>query len=545
MSPIPRAPSLRQHNVVVISDLHLGEDLSVDASEQTRRDVAMASAAAADFIAHLTQRRADGLPWRLVINGDLLDFLSIHVSPSDPRLASQKELGGFGPRDRLAHGAGRVPAASAIRVDMIAERHAPFFRALARFLQAGNRVDFIAGNHDREISHPLVAERVRAALRAQGAREQDLTERAQFHDWFVHEPGLAWIEHGHQYDEQCSFEHNLAPLDARGEVIANIDTVSVRYLGSVASVDPHSTEEWTFGGYLRYGISLGPRHLVRLLAGYARFVYGLWQTSKASRALLARRRRAGQHERRLADLAEERGIPVEKLRAIDELRRIPVTRSMGRVCRLLMIDRMLLSLATMFVAMVVALWGGWPVGFLGALATLVAGYVVGEATSRRIPRDPSMALATVPDRIRKASGLPVVVFGHTHQAVRMPLTDDGVYINGGTWLPAIRPGLLRAFTHVVVVRGKHGPEVQLRQWRDGRSRPFVPEPDALPILVPAHVAPAHAPAAAPEPVHVGGVRVAAAAAAAVAVATVAPVNATAATGERPSPATTTQTLRLK
>src|SRR5688572_15114358 len=51
------------YNVVVISDLHLGEDLSIDASEQSRRDVAMASAAAADFLIHLTQRRVDGLPW--------------------------------------------------------------------------------------------------------------------------------------------------------------------------------------------------------------------------------------------------------------------------------------------------------------------------------------------------------------------------------------------------------------------------------------------------------------------------------------------------
>jgi len=535
MSPIPTLTSLRKHNVVVISDLHLGEDLSVDASEQTRRDVAMASKAAADFVAHLTQRRADGLPWRLVVNGDMLDFLSVHVSESDPRLAGQRELGGLGPRDRRNHGAGRIPAASAIRVDMIAEQHAPFFAALARFVQAGNRLDVIAGNHDREVTHPLVADRVRVALRGHGAREQDLVARLEFHDWFVHEPGLAWIEHGHQYDEQCSFEHNLAPLDARGEVIANIDTVSVRYLG-VASVDPHSTEEWTFGGYLRYALSLGPHGLVRLFFGYLRWMYGLWLASRAHRELAPRRRRASQHELRLAELAEERGIPLEKLRAIDELRRIPVTRSLARVFRLLMIDRLLLSFATALVAMVIALWGGWPWGFLGGAAAMLAGYAVGEATARRVPRDPSMALAMVPDRIRRASGLPVVVFGHTHQAAHVPLSDDGVYINGGTWLPAIRPGLLRAFTHVVVVRGRRGPEVQLRQWRDGRSRPFVPDPDVLPLLAP------QAPA---EPAHVTGVRAAAAAAAAVAAAAVvAPASAASSSTEATNPPISTHALRI-
>lgn len=479
--PSPRAPAAgRRHNVVVISDLHLGEDLSVDASEQTRRDVAMASAAAADFVAHLTQRRVDGLPWRLVINGDMLDFLSVHVSPADPRLAGVGELGGLGPRDRVSHGAGRVPAASAIRVDMIAERHPRFFRGLARFVTAGNQLDIVAGNHDRELTHPLVADRLRAAIIAGGARERDVAERVAIHDWFVVEPGVAWIEHGHQYDEQCSFEHGLAPTDGRGEIIPNVDATSVRYLGSVASVDAHSTEEWTFGGYMRYAMSTGWRGVWRLMGGYLRFVLGLWQASRTHRALLARRRRAHRHEARLAALADERGIPIETLRAIDGLRRMPIVRSLPRVCRMLMIDRMAMSAAAIAVALMVALVGGWPWGFAGGLGVVGLGMVVGEATARRVPRDPSVALAMVPERIRRAVGTPIVVFGHTHVAQRVPLGAGGVYINGGTWLPAIRPGLLRAFTHVVILQGAGGPQVHLRQWRDGRSRPFEGEAFALP-----------------------------------------------------------------
>jgi UDP-2,3-diacylglucosamine pyrophosphatase LpxH len=460
------------NNVVVISDLHLGEDLAVDASEQTRRDVAMASAAAADFINHLTQRRVDGLPWRLVINGDLLDFMSVHVSPSDPRLAGVSELGGLGRHDRLLHGAGRVPAASAIRVDLIAAAHPIFFRALARFLSAGHRVDLVAGNHDRELTHPLVAEQIRAALRAHGARERDLHERLGLHDWFVHEPGVAWIEHGHQYDEQCSFEHGLAPAMPRGEIIPNVDACSTRYLSSVASVDVHATEEWTFGGYMRYALESGPRGAWRLLGGYFGMVRGLWRSARAARSWRSRRGRAQLHEQRLGELADERGLPLAALRAVDGLRRTPITTSPRRVARMLMLDRMALSVATVLAALALIVLGGWPWGFLGAAAALVAGHFGGEAMARTIPRDPSMALAIVPERIKAATGLPVVVFGHTHQPLRLPLSQGGVYINGGTWLPAIRPGLLRAFTHAVILRGKAGPEVHLRQWRDGRSRPF-------------------------------------------------------------------------
>jgi len=469
-----------KHNIVVISDLHLGEDLSVDASEQTKRDVAMASAAAADFIRHLAQRKVDGLPWRLVINGDLLDFLSVHVSASDPRLAGVRELGGHSRTDRLQHGAGRVPAASAIRIDMIADKHRPFFRALARLLTAGNRVDIIAGNHDRELVEPEVAARFRAAVVEGGADEMAMS-RLELHEWFIYEPGVAWIEHGHQYDETCSFEHGLAPRDHDGEIIANVDTNSVRYLGSVASVDPHSTEEWTFGGYFRYACSLGWKGGFRLAGGYARFVRGLWRASREHKRLRARRRRAQAHDTRISQLAAERGIPRATLDRIDELRRVPVTRGLWRVCRMLMVDRIALGGLALIAAVVIGVLGGWPWGFAGGIGALLAGVLGPELMNRRVPRDPSTALTLVPARIARAARVPLVVFGHTHIAQRTSLDDGAEYVNGGTWLPAIQPGFLRAFTHVVILHAHGGSRAHLRQWRDGKSRPYQP-PEAVVAL---------------------------------------------------------------
>jgi UDP-2,3-diacylglucosamine pyrophosphatase LpxH len=431
--------------VVVISDLHLGEDLSVDASEQTIRDVAMASAAAADFLAHLTLRRVDGRPWRLVCNGDLFDFLTMPV---------------------------RTAEAGAAYVDRIAERHPVFFRALGKFLAAGNRCDIIAGNHDREVTHPLIADRVRAAMRARGVKEQALHERLGFHDWFVHVPGVAWIEHGHQYDATCSFEHGLAPHDKRGEVITNVDSASVRWLAPAAQVDPHATEEWTFGGYVRFAASLGMKAALKLFLGYAKFMLGLWASSRAQRGVVQRRRAEHLHEERLADLAEERDIPLATLREVDGLRRLPITRTMSQVCRLLLLDRIALTILTVLVAVGVGLWGGWPWGFAGMLAIAGGAYGFDRARTRTVARDPSMALAAIPEKIHRVTRTPVVVFGHTHVAMRLPLSGGAVYVNAGTWLPAVRPGLLRAFTHVLILQGKSGPEVHLRQWRDGKSRPF-------------------------------------------------------------------------
>ena len=46
-------------------------------------------------------------------------------------------------------------------------------------------------------------------------------------------------------------------------------------------------------------------------------------------------------------------------------------------------------------------------------------------------------------------------------------------MNAGTWLPATRPGLRRAFTHVLIQpREDAPPAVELRQWREGGSLPF-------------------------------------------------------------------------
>jgi hypothetical protein len=79
----------------------------------------------------------------------------------------------------------------------------------------------------------------------------------------------------------------------------------------------------------------------------------------------------------------------------------------------------------------------------------------------------------VPRRLRDHVDAPLIVFGHTHDPRWQELHGGGVYVNCGTWLPALRPGLRRSFTHVFVEPRPGGaPKVELRQWRDGASLPF-------------------------------------------------------------------------
>src|SRR5207302_666413 len=73
-------------------------------------------------------------------------------------------------------------------------------------------------------------------------------ERAiQFHPWFYYQEGLCYIEHGHQYDEYCSFDYVLNPVEPEGldgskkpSILLSIASAGARYVCNlVPSLDPH------------------------------------------------------------------------------------------------------------------------------------------------------------------------------------------------------------------------------------------------------------------------------------------------------------------
>ncbi|MFL5294715.1 MAG: hypothetical protein ACJ79U_24615, partial [Myxococcales bacterium] len=68
----------RPHNLVAISDLHLGCDLKP--SGKTQRPASFDTQLAAFLDFHAVNQR-DGKPWRLLLNGDIVDFVAITVTP--------------------------------------------------------------------------------------------------------------------------------------------------------------------------------------------------------------------------------------------------------------------------------------------------------------------------------------------------------------------------------------------------------------------------------------------------------------------------------
>jgi len=359
-------------NLLVVSDLHFGEELLPGAGHERRRAVELGAAAFCEFLAYYTARRSGGRPWRLVINGDCFDFMSVLI-PATPERPSKTA-------DERRFGLPRGVKTGVLRMRRICEGHPATLAALGRFAAAGHSIDIVVGNHDVELLAPEVAAELMRQLAAAGATAGAL-ERIAVVPWFVYIPGVAWIEHGHIYDEGCSFEFNLAPMDPKdGNLIFNVDYAAVRYLGTaVPEIDPHGIESWSFWGFMQYAMGQGLRSAGRIWLAYARFVSALFFARRLHRSLKRRDRRRREHRARLAEVARAGGVPLPAAEAIDRLARAPLTGSMRRLGRLLMLDRigLVLGLAVAILALFVLLPIGWALAGipLGAAVAWLVGTV--------------------------------------------------------------------------------------------------------------------------------------------------------------------------
>ncbi|HUJ57288.1 MAG TPA: hypothetical protein VLX92_02300 [Kofleriaceae bacterium] len=453
-----------------MSDLHFGEELLPGASYERRRAVELGAHAFREFLRYHAVRRLDGRAWRLVIAGDLFDFMSV-VIPGSRELPARSA-------DERRFGLGRGVRAGVKRMTLLCEAHRPLLEDMVRFAAAGHSIDIVVGNHDVELLAPEVVAELDRQLRAAGASDR-IAPRIRVVPWFVYVPGVAWIEHGHVYDEGCSFEFNLSPTDPKdGRLVFNADYAAVRYLGAASpEIDPHGIEEWSFWGYLRYGWEQGIRSFGRLWLAYMRFTWAMLGARTLHQSMRRRDRRRRVHRERIVTVARDGGLAVETAQAIDRLARTPLTVSWRRLGRLLVLDRwsLLTGTALAMLAMLIFLPIGW--AFAGIAAALGAATGIQRWLGKHHVTS-QLPMRGVPSRLRKLVDAPVVVFGHTHDPRWQPLDGGGVYVNSGTWLPATRPGLRRSFTSVLIQpRPGKAPMVELRQWRDGTSAAFDPAAD--------------------------------------------------------------------
>ena len=464
--------TVQSHNILVISDLHLGEGIR-DGEAFTRDRLEKVDRELQAFIGHYTEHRRGGLPWRLVINGDMVDFIAVCLMPAHAELLTELH-----PDDHI-YGLGTRAHAAAIKMQRVLEHHDETFRALARFVGRGNELSLVIGNHDAEFHWPAVQRLLRDAIVSRWVQEPNredrdadaVAEAIQFYPWFYLEPGVAWIEHGHQYDPYCSFDSILDPASDQRELDVNIGAAIVRYVTNPFTLN--ASEHWGqgFWGYLYFWFSQGFTGALGIVTAYRDMVLRLVWDWYARRMRDGRERRRERNRLRLIRIARGARVPIGVLRRALRLHRAPVIVDLGRIVRAVMLDRLLVLFGApllLIAPLVTVPWSWLPGAILLSLAALAA--LLHLAAREREPVDPRVQLRRVSHLIRKIASVPIVVFGHSHQAVAEG-SEGAMYFNTGTWMPHNE---LKAFTHLMIVRTERGVRARLCQWRDGASRVYGP-----------------------------------------------------------------------
>src|SRR5206468_4941329 len=116
-------------NILVVSDLHFGEELLPGASAERRHAIELAQRAFREFLRHHAVRRLNGRPWRLVIAGDLFDFMSLVVAGTRETPAKSA--------DERKYGLSRGTKPGVTRLARICEAHRAMLVDLIAFMRAG------------------------------------------------------------------------------------------------------------------------------------------------------------------------------------------------------------------------------------------------------------------------------------------------------------------------------------------------------------------------------------------------------------------------
>jgi len=191
-----------QHNLLVVSDLHLGEDLRPGGTTVSYlRHLVRLERELERFLRHYIAQRLEDRPWRLVINGDMVDFMSMKILPDGADLTEDPQDPNH--EDTL-YGLGFGERAAQKKLERVIVRHQSVFRALGDFVGAGNELVIVVGNHDVEFHYEMVQRTLvewmcglSAGAGADDAQRAAYRARVSFCPWFYYQPDSIYIEHGH------------------------------------------------------------------------------------------------------------------------------------------------------------------------------------------------------------------------------------------------------------------------------------------------------------------------------------------------------------
>lgn len=453
---------MEHRDLLLISDLHLGSHLKPRTRGEYVHLAAEIERTFPQFIEHYMARGR----WQLVVNGDFIDFWNVEIEVTE----------------------GDAEALAVARLHAVLDDHPAVEDAMTRFLEAGNGVVFVAGNHDAEFLYPEVrralASRLEGGIDA-GSSSSDVSitrtgvqvlrrmeaGRVRFVPWFIHEPSGVWIEHGHLFDPACSTHAPLAPTRG-GRLVQTVAEVATRnFANLMPEMDYHAPDSWTVADYIRWAAGRGLRFVVRVVYLYLGMVgrmLGLWvrygRPDKEGRA---------NHEARLSRMAANAGLRMGTLAALEQMAPPPTAVRIGGVLSVTAMDYVLALAGGVLsgVVLMVALGRPLVLGLAVGLALGVAGLWAVRRNKRA--RDVGGDMLEVASEVARVTDVPLVLMGHSHHGELVEV-GDALYANSGSWLDGF---------HLTAARDTSGrlARVDLRRWRNGSV--CVEETRAIPRAV--------------------------------------------------------------
>lgn len=433
--------------LLILSDMHVGRDCNeITGFKQERPNPEFDQA----FI-ELLELYTLGCEteWKLIIGGDFIDFMEVVVVPS--------ESGGLGltvsfevTDEEREFGLGSEAERVLVKLERTMRYHAQFFIRLAQFVRDGGELVLIRGNHDVEFFWPKVQRVFRQNLAniAFEAAHLDVDEaiefrsqfqdRIVFEDWFYYEKDRIYMEHGHQYDTYCSFDHWLHPVSPTNprRIDTPVSLFAMRYFVNILSdFSPHNADYWSWKDYFSWLRAKGLGDLLYVTRTALGTVYRLleyairWSLGKV-------RAYQNEHQKGLKNLSERKGIKLSKLKQVDQLHHVPVSRNLPELMRLLFLDRFLLVVATIILSLffVVIIPSGWA-ELLAVVSVIALAIKTNQLLAPRRYFLPGPKQAQVAKRIARILEVPLVVMGHSHKPRKASLGGGKLYLNTGCWLP--------------------------------------------------------------------------------------------------------------
>ena len=376
--------------VLVISDLHLGGGEGFQmCSAQGRNRLAR-------FLGWAAAQKAEVHDLRLVLNGDVVDFL-----------AETDDAGGFSAFNA-------DPAEAKRKFTRIAAGCEEVFAALKKYVQVGGKLAVLLGNHDVELSLPALRSQFLSLL---GAGDVEF-----LYDNEALSIGPVLIEHGNRYDDWNMVNHNqLREIRSRisrreparsfaaqpgSELVAQLMNPLKREFAFVDLLKPETGAVVPILALLKptLWMKTAPALKQRLLA---------WHRGQFSAEGIPLQ------DDYVAGKAAAAADPAEP--ELPESLRKPFEETASLVA----------GLPTV----------GDRVGFVDdiALAALLKAF-------RRWRSQADLTFNVEredPEYLEKAQilanrGFKVVIFGHTHLAKKIRLEGDAIYLNSGTWADLMR-----------------------------------------------------------------------------------------------------------